>query len=147
MMNCGQQCIAPDYVLCHKDALDAFSAAAARYAEQLYLKDCKTNGNFGRIVGLCRVLKWLASSRRSTSGDKQMERLTGLLRSHGGKVVYGGNFDVKDRFIEPTVLLVDKHSPTMVEETFGPILLVSVLAHDACVDACRSSLLRALMRL
>jgi aldehyde dehydrogenase (NAD+) len=53
-----------------------------------------------------------------------MARLVGVLQTHGGKVVYGGNYDTAARFIEPTVLLVDKHSPSMVEETFGPILLV-----------------------
>jgi acyl-CoA reductase-like NAD-dependent aldehyde dehydrogenase len=51
MMNSGQQCIAPDYVLCHKDVVDKFCTSAAQWAQDLYLKDCKTNGNFGRIVG------------------------------------------------------------------------------------------------
>lgn len=57
-------------------------------------------------------------------GDKQMSRLVQLLKTHGGRVVAGGSYDEKERYIEPTVLHVSKESPTMVEETFGPILLV-----------------------
>ena len=39
-------------------------------------------------------------------GDKQMERLVELLKSHGGTVVCGGQYDVKDRYIQPTVIQV-----------------------------------------
>lgn len=67
----------------------------------------KDNGNLGRIVG-----------------ERQMERLAEVLKTHGGKVVYGGNYDMKSRYIEPTILHVDFDSPSMREETFGPILLV-----------------------
>jgi len=107
MMNCGQQCISPDYVLCHEKVLDRFNARCAHYAKTLYGADPKTNGNFGRIVG-----------------DSQMKRLVGLLNTHGGEVVVGGSYEERDRFIEPTVIQVGFNSPMMGEETFGPILLV-----------------------
>ena len=56
MMNGGQQCISPDFVLCHKSAVARFCERSAHYAKTLYGADPKNNGNFGRIVGLCAFL-------------------------------------------------------------------------------------------
>ncbi len=44
----------------------------------------KDNGNLGRIVGA-----------------KQMQRLVELLENHGGEVIYGGNYEMKDRCSSP----------------------------------------------
>ena len=74
---------------------------------ELYGEDPKNNGNLGRIVG-----------------DKQMARLVGLLKSHGGQVVCGGTYDEKARYIAPTVVRATADSPLMGEEIFGPILVV-----------------------
>jgi len=109
MMNCGQQCISPDYVLCEKQVLPQFTEKCKYWAQKLYGGTAsKDNGDFGRIVG-----------------DSQTKRLIGLLKTHGGQVVCGGTFDQQARWIEPTVLLVNPSSPAMQEETFGPILLVT----------------------
>ena len=54
-----------------------------------------------------------------------MERLTGLLDTHGGEVVCGGQYSKEDKYIAPTIIIVNKDSPIMAEETFGPIILVS----------------------
>lgn len=104
------QCISPDYVLCHTSVIGQFCERSAHWARELYGDDAKSNGRFGRIVG-----------------EKQAERLAGLLKSHGGTVVYGGDCSVKERFVQPTILRVGKDSPTMAEETFGPILLAGVV--------------------
>ena len=46
--------------------------------------------------------------------ERHFDRVVSLLESQRGKVVFGGNHDRKDRFIEPTVLAdVDPNSALM----------------------------------
>jgi len=118
MMNAGQQCIGPDYVLAHKDIIDQLAERMKYYCKELYGSDPKNNGNLGRIVG-----------------DRQMERLIGILKNHKGKVICGGNYVQSERYIEPTVLQVDFNSVAMEEETFGPIMiLVAVNSMDEAIN-------------
>jgi len=106
MLNAGQQCIGPDYVLVHKDRIDQLAERMKFWVKQMY-SDPK---DIGRIVG-----------------DRQMERLIDILKNHKGKVICGGGYKKEERFIEPTVLQVDFKSVAMEEETFGPItILVAV---------------------
>jgi aldehyde dehydrogenase (NAD+) len=108
MMNAGQQCIAPDFVLIEKNVVDKFLERSKHWVKELYGENPKENGNFGRIVG-----------------QKQMERIIGLLKTHGGEVVCGGSYQKDCCYIEPTVVKVDSYSSSiMQEETFGPILIV-----------------------
>lgn len=51
-------------------------------------------------------------------------RLTALLESTKGKVVYGGKSDMEQLFIQPTVIEVEESDESMKEEIFGPILPV-----------------------
>jgi len=47
------------------------------------------------------------------------------LNDHNGKLIYGGNYDINDRYIQPTVIFNPAlDSPVMQDEIFGPILLV-----------------------
>ncbi|EGD73720.1 hypothetical protein PTSG_05426 [Salpingoeca rosetta] len=105
--NCGQQCIAPDFVLCHKDVIEQFKERCRHYCQVMY-ENNEDDPNIGRVVG-----------------DKQMDRLVGLLNSHGGQVVAGGQFDRKKRYIAATVIHVSRTSTLMQDETFGPILAVT----------------------
>jgi len=120
-MNAGQQCISPDYVLCHKAVVDEFGKKCAHWVKELYAPNNsspKDNGNLGRIVG-----------------DKQMKRLSDLLRDHKGEILYGGKSDIKERYIEPSVIKVSLDSPAMEEETFGPILwIVEVNSMDEAIQ-------------
>ena len=56
--------------------------------------------------------------------DRHMNRLENVLRSHGGEVLCGGEYDAESRYISPTILKLALDSPVMTEETFGPILMV-----------------------
>jgi aldehyde dehydrogenase (NAD+) len=107
MMNAGQQCISPDYVLCEKAAVDKFLERSKYWVKELYGQNPKENGNFGRIVG-----------------QRQMERLIGLMDTHGGEVICGGKYEKDCCYIEPSVMKLDFNSSLMKEETFGPILIV-----------------------
>jgi len=108
MMNAGQQCISPDYILCERAVVDQLLQRITYWVKNLYGDDPKTNGNLGKIVG-----------------PRQMDRICEILEKHGGKTICGGNFDKESKYIAPTVLLIENESSiAMEEETFGPILIV-----------------------
>ena len=105
-LNSGQTCIAPDYILIHKDIKDAFVSAFAEEMKILHGEDIKTDRHYVRIVN-----------------DKAFERVTGYFKD--GNIIYGGRTDAATRFIEPTLIEnVPLESPLMTEEIFGPIFPV-----------------------
>ena len=117
LLNAGQTCVAPDYVLvCHhlKNALieqlrcEIIAQAGA---------DPRQNPAYPHIVS-----------------EAAVERLAELTSS-SGRVVWGGDFDLARRFFAPT-LVADPTpaSPLMQEEIFGPILpIVSVADIDEAI--------------
>lgn len=105
-LNSGQTCIAPDYILIHKDIKDAFVKAFGEEVQNLHGKDIKADRHYVRMVN-----------------DKAFERVSSYIKD--SKVLYGGSFDAETRFIEPTLLdnpALD--SPVMTEEIFGPVFPV-----------------------
>ena len=108
-LNSGQTCIAPDYILIHKDVKNAFIEAFTREVTDLHGKDIKADRHYVRMVN-----------------DKAFERVTGYFKD--GKIIYGGGCDPQTRFIEPTLIEdVALDSPLMTEEIFGPVFPVITL--------------------
>ena len=70
-LNCGQTCVAPDYILCHSDVKDRLVEALCREVRRQYGEDPLKNPDYGRIVN-----------------EKHFQRLLGLLE--GEKAVIGG---------------------------------------------------------
>ena len=108
-LNSGQTCIAPDYILIHKDVKDAFVKAFGEEVSNLHGKDIKEDRHYVRMVN-----------------DKAFERVSVYFKD--GKIVYGGTCDPQSRFIEPT--LIDGpalDSPVMTEEIFGPVFPIITL--------------------
>ena len=105
-LNSGQTCIAPDYILIHKDVKDKFVTAFAKEVQNLHGEDIKADRHYVRMVN-----------------DKAFARVTGYINE--SKVLYGGEYDASSRYIEPT-LLDDPaaDSPVMTEEIFGPVFPV-----------------------
>ena len=102
-LNCGQTCIAPDYLLIHKDVKEAFVKAFAEEVRNLHGEDIKADRHYVRMVN-----------------QKAFDRVTGYFKD--GKIIYGGRTDASDRFIEPTLIEdVAPDSPLMTEEIFGPV--------------------------
>lgn len=102
-LNGGQTCIAPDYILIHKDVKDAFVQAFAQEIKNLHGADVQADKHYVRMVN-----------------DKAFERVTGYIKD--SKVLYGGDFNAKSRYIEPTLLdNPSLDSPVMTEEIFGPV--------------------------
>lgn len=106
LLNAGQTCIAPDYLLVHEDVKDEFLALLAKAFDHLLGQNQQETKHFVRIVS-----------------DKAFARLSGYLQD--GKIYYGGKMDAKERFFSPTILTdVSADAPVMQEEIFGPIFPV-----------------------
>ena len=106
LLNAGQTCIAPDYVLVERPVADQLVDALAR--------------SMGEMEGQDPTL-----TRTQIVNDRHLVRLESLLDEGGGRVAAGGSVDHDRRWIEPT-LVVDPApgSALMREEIFGPILPV-----------------------
>ena len=108
-LNSGQTCIAPDYILIHKDVKEDFVKAFAEEIAVLHGKDIAADRHYVRMVN-----------------DKAFERVTGYFKD--GDIIYGGRHDAQTRFIEPTLIEnVPLDSPLMTEEIFGPVFPVITL--------------------
>jgi len=114
-LNAGQTCVAPDYVLVHKDVKDEFTKRLILWIEKYYYSDGKITKNFTNIIN-----------------DKHLERLNGLIDKN--KVVYGGG--QSGRLLEPVVMTdVKREDAVMGEEIFGPILPMLIFDDfDAEID-------------
>lgn len=104
LLNSGQTCIAPDYVLVHESVKGELLAELVRALEE------QRAGAPGKL----RIVN-----------DRQYQRLSGYLDSTSGTILRGGDRDDADLSIAPTVV-VDPgwEDALMREEIFGPILPV-----------------------
>ena len=109
-LNAGQTCIAPDYLMLHKNIKDKFLSELEKAFGELLGDDPQKSEHFVRIVN-----------------DAAFERLKGYLAD--GEVVFGGKTDKDERYFSPTVLdHVSSDSPVMQEEIFGPIFPVQTFS-------------------
>ncbi|MDO4292882.1 MAG: aldehyde dehydrogenase [Eubacteriales bacterium] len=109
LLNCGQTCVAPDYVLVERCVAEALVRELAYWIRRMYGEDALANPDYGRIVN-----------------RKHFDRIRGLMDE--GKVIYGGRSREKTLQIEPTLLYpVSGEDAVMREEIFGPVLPVLVV--------------------
>ena len=108
-LNAGQTCVAPDYVLVHRDVEDAFLGDLLRAIHDFYGEEPHASPDYGRIVN-----------------ERHFDRLVGLIDAGGYEaVVTGGEHKRDDRYFAPTVLGgVQADAAVMADEIFGPILPV-----------------------
>ena len=109
LVNSGQTCIAPDYLLVKGD-IDKFATCMIEAIKKLYPEEnWKENKNYSTIIT-----------------TKHTERLKAMLddaTSKGAKVYYGGQIDIDSRIVAPTILTEVSNGMTiMQEEIFGPLL-------------------------
>ena len=103
-LNCGQTCVAPDYILCQESILPALTAALKAETEKQFGKEPLLNPDYGKIVN-----------------DKHFKRILSLIDWR--KVILGGKSDENSLKIEPTLMTdVSWSDAVMKEEIFGPIL-------------------------
>ncbi len=107
-LNCGQTCVAPDYVLCHTSVRDRFLELLKAEIIRQYGKEPLQNADYGRIVN-----------------QKHFERVSSLIDEN--KTVHGGAANPETLQIEPTVMNnVTWNDAVMGEEIFGPVLPVLI---------------------
>ena len=116
-LNCGQTCVAPDYILCERSVKDAFVAEVVKQIKIQYGENPLANKDYGKIIN-----------------RKHFDRLLGLIDKT--KVVAGGNADPDTCRIAPTVMdNVTEADAVMGEEIFGPIMpVLSFDSFDSVVD-------------
>lgn len=104
LVNCGQTCIAPDYVLIDKRVEPKFAEYLVEAIETFYGTDPISSPDYGCIVN-----------------EKHYARLMNLIDIR--KTYYGGVTDPARLKISPTILRdVTADDAVMQEEIFGPIL-------------------------
>jgi aldehyde dehydrogenase (NAD+) len=102
--NCGQTCIAPDYILVHRDIKEEFIRRVIAKIQGLYGDKPELDHLYPRIINTTRF-----------------DKLTTYLTQ--GKLLYGGNTNREQRYIQPTVIELDHTEGTiMQDEIFGPIM-------------------------
>ena len=103
-LNCGQTCVAPDYILCESSVKDKFINEVASQIKIQYGENPLKNKDYGKIIN-----------------QKHFERLCGLIDK--SKVIIGGETDHGSSRIAPTVMdNVTENDAVMGEEIFGPIM-------------------------
>ena len=120
VLNAGQTCVAPDYLMIEK-------SVEAPFIEE-YKKALASFFPEGDMSGMVRIIN-----------DKHFERVCNIL-DNSGSIAIGGARDAETRFIEPAVLTgVPIDSPAMQQEIFGPVLPVLPYEKlDDCIDFIRS---------
>ncbi len=114
-LNCGQTCVAPDYVLCDRRVKDELVREIKEQIRQQFGDEPLANENYGRIVN-----------------EKHFDRLCGLIDR--SRTACGGGMNRETLQIEPTVMdHADWNDAVMQEEIFGPVL--PVIAYDSLEEA------------
>ena len=117
-LNCGQTCVAPDYVYCHRSVRDRLIKEIVKQIRRQFGKKPLDNKNYGKIIN-----------------EKHFDRILGLIDKE--KVVFGGNSDRDALRIEPTVMdNVTFSDAVMQEEIFGPVM--PVLTFDSLDEVIRN---------
>ena len=104
LLNAGQTCVAPDYIIVTKDVKQILINYLILEINSQYGDNILFNNNFGKIIN-----------------QRHFDRLLNLIDTQ--KVVYGGKFSAEFLKIEPTIMdNVAENDKVMQEEIFGPIL-------------------------
>ena len=107
LMNAGQVCIAPDYVLVDETVEAELLTHMAAAIKEFYGEDPRRSPDFARIVN-----------------QRHFRRIMRLIDG-GGEIYLGGESCEDELYIAPTILTKSSlDSPIMQEEIFGPILPV-----------------------
>ena len=109
LINNGQVCIAPDYVLIHEEIKNKFVKYVIKSIKKLY------GDNINNSQSYCRIV--------NNNHFKRLKNLIDDSLKNNSKILYGGNTDSNENYIEPTLIEnIDKNSKIFNEEIFGPIL-------------------------
>ena len=114
-LNCGQTCVAPDYILCDRTVYAELILALQKEITAQFGEDPLKNPDYGKIIN-----------------RKHYDRIMGLIDPD--KVVCGGCGDGQSLRIAPTIMKNVTFSDTVMgEEIFGPVL--PILTYDTLEEA------------
>jgi aldehyde dehydrogenase (NAD+) len=103
-LNSGQTCVAPDYLLVHKEVKEKLITKIKEKIAEFYGHDIKSSKDYGRIIN-----------------REHFSRLSEYLKE--GKIIFGGDTDPEELYIAPTLIEnVPADGKIMQEEILGPIL-------------------------
>ncbi len=116
-LNCGQTCIAPDYILVHESVKESLIAGMIASIKKSYGADESRSDDYGHIINI-----------------HHFDRLQNLLDRQS--IRYGGKTNANNRYIQPTIVEVkDTTNSLMEEEIFGPILPILTFQTDEDLKA------------
>ncbi|XP_077966697.1 aldehyde dehydrogenase family 3 member B1-like isoform X2 [Styela clava] len=106
LINLGQTCVAPDYIMCDSEIKEDFVKALCDVIIERFGKDPQKSKDLPRLIN-----------------DRQFNRLKGLLdKTPKEKIVFGGQTDEADKYIAPTIVNnCTMEDALMSDELFGPI--------------------------
>ena len=115
--NCGQMCVAPDYVLVHEKNKAELVEELKKCIHSFFGEEESQSYNYGKIIN-----------------EKQFDRIVNYLND--GTIVYGGKSNKQELYIQPTLLEnVNVESKIMQDEIFGPVLpLISYSSKQEALD-------------
>ena len=115
LLNCGQTCVAPDYILVERSVKEALMEAMKKWIIRMYGEDASQNPAYVKMIN-----------------QKHFDRVRGLIAPE--KVVFGGNWNEETMQIAPTILdNVTAEDAVMQEEIFGP--LFPILSVESMAEA------------
>ncbi len=116
-LNCGQTCVAPDYILCERSVKADFIEAVIAEIKHQFGENPLANKDYGKIIN-----------------EKHFNRLCGLINKD--KLIFGGETDADTCQISPAVMdNVTFDDAVMGEEIFGPIMpIIEFSDFDKIVD-------------
>jgi len=117
-LNCGQTCLAPDYILCTEQTKQALVEEMTRVLTKFYKNDAKNSPDYSRIIN-----------------EHHFDRLSTILSKTTARKIYeGGESNRADLFIPPIILDTPLNDPVMHEEVFGPLLpIITVDSFDSAI--------------
>ena len=108
LLNCGQTCVAPDYIFVQKEIKKEFIKELINCIKKFIGEYSLKNNEYPKIIN-----------------EKQFNRLIDILEADKQKIVFGGKYDSEKLKIEPTIIDIkdiENYNKCMEEEIFGPIL-------------------------
>jgi len=116
-INCGQTCIAPDYLLVDQETFAPLVEELKKALQKMYNSEEK---GIDQSPDMARIVN-----------ERHFIRINGYLTDaieKGAKIEFGGKTDIAQRYIEPTILShVADDMQVMQEEIFGPILPIQII--------------------
>lgn len=115
MLNAGQTCVAPDYVLVHRSKKQELIARLIESIVAFYGSDIRQNPDYSRIIN-----------------EKHHARLVSYLEPE--KIVWGGEYNREELYLGPTIMAeMTWEDRVMKEEIFGPLL--PIIVYDSLEEA------------